>query len=57
MDENGTAVIEPDPGVYDVQVERESAEDPLCFWGGNEFGVEFPSAPIEVAVSFICAGG
>ena len=57
LDEDGSAVIEPEPGVYDVQVERVSAEDPLCFWGGIEFSVEFPSEPIKVAVGFICAGG
>ncbi len=55
--DDGTAVIDPDPGVYDVQVRLDSAEDPLCFWGATEFGVEFPSPSLTIEAGFICAGG
>ena len=56
LDSAGTAVIEPDPGKYDVQIRLDSAEDPLCFWGTTVFGIEFPSSPIELEVGFICPG-
>ncbi len=56
LDDDGTAVVEPDPGVYDIQVRLDSAEGPLCFWGETKFDVEFPSSPVELEVSFICAG-
>lgn len=56
LDNEGKAAIEPDPGEYDIQIRLDSAEDPLCFWGTTEFGVEFPSSPIELEVGFICAG-
>jgi hypothetical protein len=57
LDEDGVVVIEPDPGVYDVQVRFDSEQQPLCFWGTTEFGVEFPSSPIKLEVSYICPGG
>ena len=56
FDDTGTAVIAPDPGTYDLQVEAASA-DPLCFWGDTVFDVTFPSRPITLEVGFICAGG
>lgn len=57
LDDNGLVVVEPDPGVYDVQVRLDSQEGPLCFWGETVFDVEFPSAsPVELEAGFICAG-
>ena len=56
LDDTGTAVIAPEPGTYDLQVEAASS-DPLCFWGDTVFDVTFPSRPITVEVGFICAGG
>ena len=56
LDEDGTAVVDPDPGVYDVQVQLDSSEDALCFWGTTGFGIEFPSSPLTLQVGFICAG-
>ena len=55
LDEAGTALIEPEPGSYDVQVQL-SATDPLCFWGETVFGVAFPSPPLTLEAGFICAG-
>ena len=46
LDYEGRAVIEPDPGGYDIQIRLDSTVDPLCFWGTTEFGVEFPTSPI-----------
>lgn len=58
LDDDGTTVVEPEPGVYDVQVNLESREDALCFWGETVFGIEFPSSsPVELEAGFICAGG
>lgn len=58
LDDDGSAVVEPDPGVYDVQVTLESQEGPLCFWGETVFGLDFPSSsPVELEAGFICAGG
>ncbi len=57
LDDEGTAVASPDPGVYDVQVRLDSPEDPLCFWGATEFGVEFPTSSLTLEAGFICAGG
>jgi hypothetical protein len=55
LDGSGRAVIQPEPGTYDVQVQRTSADDPLCFWGATQFAVEFPAEPITLEVGFICA--
>lgn len=58
LDDVGSAVVEPEPGLYDVQVTLESQEGPLCFWGETIFGVEFPSSSsIQLEAGFICAGG
>lgn len=57
LDKDGTATVEPDPGVYDVQVRLDSEEGPLCFWGETRFDVEFPSSPVQLEAGFICAGG
>lgn len=57
LDENGATIVEPEPGVYDVQVRLDSAADPLCFWGETAFGIEFPSSSVELQAGFICAGG
>lgn len=56
LDAQGTALVDPDPGVYDVQVRLDSTGDPLCFWGATEFGIEFPASPLTLQVGFICAG-
>ncbi len=56
LDEDGTALIEPTPGVYTVQVRLDSEQDPLCFWGETFFEVRFPSTPLDLEVAFICAG-
>lgn len=57
LDDKGSAVVEPDPGVYDLQVRLDSQADPLCFWGETVFDVEFPSSsPVELEAGFICAG-
>ena len=55
LDETGSALIEPEPGSYDVQIQL-PATDPLCFWGGTVFDVTFPSPPLTLEVAFICAG-
>ena len=57
LDEQGTALVDPAPGVYDVQLRLDSTEDPLCFWGTTEFGIEFPASPLTLQVGVICAGG
>ncbi|MFQ5968816.1 MAG: carboxypeptidase-like regulatory domain-containing protein [Acidimicrobiia bacterium] len=55
LDEAGTALIGPDPGSYDVQISLDST-DPECLWGETVFGVAFPSSPLTLEVSHICAG-
>lgn len=58
LDGEGSAVIEPEPGLYDVQVTLVSQQDSLCFWGETLFGVEFPSSStVDLEAGFICAGG
>jgi len=56
LGEDGTVVVRPAPGVYDVQVHLDSAQDPLCFWGATVFGVEFPASSLKLEAGFICAG-
>jgi hypothetical protein len=56
LDADGAVVVSPDPGVYDVQVQLDSAQDPLCSWGATAFGVEFPASSLELEAGFTCAG-
>ena len=55
LNDNGTALVAPEPGTYDLQVSLDSTE-PGCFWGETIFAVSFPSTPLVVEVAYICAG-
>jgi hypothetical protein len=55
LDSSGSTRITPEPGIYDVQVSRDSA-DPACFWDETVFGISFPSEPLTIEVAFICSG-